>query len=207
MSPSEYIEMVKASCKKHKVRLVFKDSYSTNNCMGYFGEDTEHKTYDMELCISAKEKVAVWFPTFVHEHCHMRQWIEGSRYWLATEGRGRENSCDILWGFLDGKVKNRKINYHIGLVRDLELDCERRVLREIEKYDLPIDADVYAQQASAYVHSYNYIKEFKRWYPKGKSPYSVPEVWKELPTNLKGNYKDAPRYYINNVNRYCFGET
>lgn len=164
-SEKEFIKHVRRVCKEYNVKFLLKNTKKikiSDNifCGGYFEDFSKKKGV---LACAAKNKD--YLLLLVHEFSHMEQWIEQTQVWKNAKHSG---SIDE---WLDGKsICN--INSKIDKVKMLELDCERRALENIKKFNLPIDLKIYAQKANSYILFYNYIKETRKWSKPGKAPYS-----------------------------------
>lgn len=183
MTSSQFVEMVRRECKKHGVRFFLSKKpyvfYDGNRCNGYF--------YDLPrpvLAVAAGQSRKKWFKVLVHEYCHMLQWLDDAQVWHNSI------KADPFWQWFLGKKKlssRQAYKYAMYLV-DVELDCERRVLKMIKKFDLPIDAVQYAQNGNAYVYFYHLALKHRRWYDIGKEPYNSPKLVAQMPKHLKGNH-------------------
>ncbi len=80
--------------------------------------------------------------------------------------------------------------------KELELDCERRAVKKIKKFDLPLDVEEYIKQASAYIHYYNYMQLRRNNYTPGKEPYYNNTITSAMPKTLRGKYKRLPKNII-----------
>jgi hypothetical protein len=96
---------------------------------------------------------------------------------------------------LNGKeVPN--IEKALAKTRDMELDNEKRSVKLIKKWDLPIDVKVYTKKANAYVQFYNYMYLTRRWCNPSNSPARNPKVWKKMPASFRMNYEVMEEKYI-----------
>lgn len=155
----QFVNHVKAECRRFKVKCVF----SPNNTIfidganygGYF--DGKNKQL---VVTNGSERWIV--STLVHEFSHMEQWMYGDpSYYVKL--RGGHDSLQIMDDWINGKeFAPSTVTHAIGLVRDCELDCERRALINIEKYNLHLNVEHYCQEANAYVLSFNYVKKYRK---------------------------------------------
>lgn len=180
-----FVKHVRAECKKHGIKFLLKRSKyvivsKAIKCSGWF--DAE----DKELVVAGKSKN--WLHTLVHEYGHLTQWLDQCKEWKASE------SIENIDDWLNGK----KIKYPkraLARTRDLELDNEKRSVKIIKEWDLPIDIKLYTQRANAYVQFYNYIYYTRRWCTPSNTPYRNPRVYKHMPTVFKMNYKKMSDKY------------
>lgn len=114
-----------------------------------------------------------WFPTLIHEYSHMTRFLK--------DGRKFPKLSDL----------------------ELELDCEKRAVKIVNKYQLPINLNVYIPQANAYVMSYGIYEnpfDFLR-----KNPTEVRKVWSKMPLHFlrKSEYENPPQWFKEAVEKYC----
>ncbi len=176
-----FIQYVKQECKRTGITCIFKNTKSitlnkelNTKCSGYF--DSENK----ELVVSMKHADAL--SLLVHEYCHLTQWEEGIPLWEKAGTSGMK-----LDEWLEGKrIKN--IKTHIAVVRDLELDNEKRSVKMIKKWDLSINIKKYTKRANAYIHFYNYLFHTRRWSKPTNSPYTNKQVIKIMSYQFNMDY-------------------
>lgn len=163
MTPNnlKFVQHVKEQCAFYGVKCSLRPvkyvSLYGNKCSGWFDETVP------ELVVSMKRTDCI--EILVHEYSHLTQWVEGIELW----GRA-EVSLTKLWGWLDGK-NHRNMAEHIGVCRDLELDNEKRSVKNIKKFNLDIDPQQYIKRANAYVQFYNYLVISRKWSNPDNSPY------------------------------------
>jgi len=80
---------------------------------------------------------------------------------------------------------------HIDLVKELELDNEKRSVKIIKEFGLDscINVEDYTRKANAYIQFYNYIKTTRRWSDPKNSPYNNNTVIQAMPKVFRMNYK------------------
>ena len=182
-----FIDHVKAECKKHKIKLQLrpvKFLLLTGNikCGGYF--DSEER----RLVVATNNEDA-WLSLLVHEYGHLTQWAEGCKEWEeGCEGIGH------LEDWLAGKRK-KNIKQHIDKSRDLELDNEKRSVKLIKQWKLPIDIKDYIKRANAYVQFYNWMYYSRKWSKPGNSPYRNQAIYDAMPDTFRMNYKQMAKKY------------
>lgn len=179
MTEQEFVQFVKKECKYYGVKCrigkgVYVKFTDGERSSGYFDDGK------LELAVGGKN------PNFLsilaHEYCHMRQWVEKADVWVKTN----EEKSYIYWAkHLKGeKVEN--MDYHYDLMRDLELDNEKRTVQLIKDLNLPIDVRGYTKKANAYVMFYNYMKISGKWCRI--PPYTCERLMAELPDTFSMNY-------------------
>jgi hypothetical protein len=179
-----FIEEVIATCKLYGVRCSIRDvSYvklGGFKCGGWFDGE------DRELVCSMKHDKGL--ALLAHEFSHFHQWAENSDIWdLAS----RKNSHSAMHEWIEGK-QIRDIKKHIAICRDLEVDAEKRAVKMIKKYNLPIDIDEYIRGANAYIYFYNYILNIRRWSTPKNSPYRNKILIASMPKTFMKDYSVLP---------------
>ena len=158
-------------------------------CNGFFDE------IEKALYIATAKPLEEWFPTLVHESCHFDQWIQKDKIWKAYDRVCGDYSIDEVIAGNTPLTEAETLNY-LKLARNTELDCERRVIKKIKKFKLPIDAKKYAKNASAYIMFYTYLLKYRHWYVMGKEPYTCKKILKHMPDNLNGKFARLPKKLV-----------
>ena len=130
-----------------------------------------------------------WLRLFVRESCHMDQYFEQTPEWVASR-EGDSEVIDILDLWIQHKVElsPEQIEDYITRGRALELECEKRTLAKIAKYDLPIMKLVTIQKANAYLFFYRIVAETRQWYSEGEEPHLIAKIWRKMPPNFVEDY-------------------
>ncbi len=126
------------------LRLI-KDTYIDNNgvaCSGYFS--IRHR----QLVVAYGNPK--WFETAIHEYCHFLQYIEDCPIWKTFQ----KHKGKWWRGIMDNNPTSVKA--HFTAVRNVELDCEKRVVRMIEEYNLPISKEKHIQKSNYIMFLYKY---------------------------------------------------
>ena len=174
------------------------------------GGDSAYAGYFDETEDKGVLKVAAgaigWFEVFVHEYGHFTQWRDQCRPW-----RDLKDSCQIFDAWINtGKdFSDKTVDRAYKAVRNMELDCERRAVKLIKKFDLPIDVKSYIKKANVYIYYHAYIRKYRKWY-KDTAPYRSKRICKLMPTVFLGRqkYNVLPEKYEQLVTELCFkGET
>ena len=182
-----FIKDLQRRCKKYNVTFLMSGldyvQYGDGKSNGYFDPE------DKEMAISIGKPVEQWIDTLVHESCHFDQWVQNCKTWKDMMNE-KVDACTQLFEWLenDRKLSKEKALKMAYIMRDLELDNERRTIEKIKKYKLPINTKEYCQKAGAYITFYNYIGKHKKWYKIGKEPYNNKKIRSLMPTNLRGKY-------------------
>lgn len=150
-------------------------------------------------CAMAKPQKE-WNLIFLHEYCHYKQFKENSKEW--------NNFCKFgsnLWNWLNNKVEldSSKLMETVCAVRDLELDCEKRVVKIIEEYGLNhIDIKHYIKLSNVYVLFYSLLPKTRKWY--SKAPYNIKSIVDTVPDKFLDNYNIIPKKFELEVIKNCF---
>ena len=183
-----FMDHVKGHCKEVGIRCQIRPVkylvLSGNiRCSGYFCEET------MRLVVAGNSKD--WLGILVHEYAHLTQWQDKSTNIWKTGSTGVAHLDDWLGGKKIRSVKNA-----IEQSRDLELDNEKRSVKLIKKWQLPIDLKDYIKRANAYVQFYNYMRYSKSWSRPGNAPYSNKAIYEAMPGSFRMNYKKMNEKYV-----------
>jgi hypothetical protein len=176
----KFIEHVKSECVKYGVkcdlRAVKYLKYSSSmKVSGWFDGDKK------EL-VCAKNRHD-FLEILVHEFSHLTQWAEQCDVWVNIG-----NSYGEMDEWLKGK-QVRNIYYHLSKCRDLELDNEKRSVKNIKKFKLSIDIDRYIRKANAYVIFYNWMGVTRKWCTPKNSPYNNNKLIYSMSNKFNMNYK------------------
>ncbi len=202
MTPQAFITMIMEEVVASGIKFeITKGRYVScgSLCSGYFEVDEKNEGI---LKVAGGRKG--WFSVLVHEYCHFTQWRDNCKPW-----RDLKNSSDFEdWCSGKQDFPEKVIDRHFKAVRNMELDCERRSIRLIKKYDLPIDIKSYVKAANAYIYFHAYIRKYRTWY-KGISPYRSKRICKIMPVVFLGRdkYNIMPEKYEQLVNEICFKGT
>ena len=202
-SISSFISHVKAVAQQNNVKLhlpknKFIDDGDGRLCNGYFNDDPKPV-----LAVALGKPQEEWLPILVHEFGHMNQWIESHPYWTGLRGAKGEAS-DLLDQWLEGTEFTQKIisSFTKALI-NVEYDCECRTLKEIKKFNLPIDKEIYIQKSLSYVLFYHVVRKTRKWYTPGLEPYMIPEVFSAMPKTMDINIHNPDPQLIEIIEKYC----
>lgn len=136
---------------------------------GYFCEQ------DKILYCRINDKDESWFEIFVHEYCHFLQHLDNkftnSSYW------------DDMDAWLLGKKKRlsrKRLDRCFRVVMNCELDCEKRAVKLIKRYNLPINVKTYTKKANVYILFYTMVRKYRKWYKR--LPTAIPELYNMMPS-------------------------
>lgn len=180
-------EDIRKKAKLHGIKIKINKNSSTiyiddekTRVAGYF--DSEEKV----LAVAAKMDTKDWVSTFIHESCHMDQWIENTFMWDKLS-----HGYALFFDWLTNKkiVKREVLEECVQDIIRLEKDCEIRSVAKIKKYGIDIDVKRYIKIANSYLYAYLYFLEVKKWIPK---IYSFEEVWQTAPSRFPKEHKKIP---------------
>ena len=187
-----FIKSIVETCKVHNVPLsmtktdVVKCPPENIECAGYFDDNPLH------FATACKGHYNNWLGIFVHESCHLDQWLENSENWIVDIS-GYDDSPLVIfdrWITNQIEISEETKKQVIDFIVNLELDCELRTVEKIKKYNLPINLNKYIQMSNAYVWSYRLIGETRNW--NFSSIYSLPNVWSKMPNHFTNDYSILP---------------
>lgn len=139
-------------------------------CSGYFDEKNL-------VVATNKKNVREWLDILIHESCHLDQFLERSKLWVSDN----ESLC-VVEGWVNKKnISEQRRDRGFTNTVALELDCEKRTIAKIKKYDLDINKEEYIQKANSYLFAYLYALIYRKWYP---TPYENPRIWRKMPKNF-----------------------
>jgi hypothetical protein len=185
-----FFDSTKETAKLNGVKLIISKSKTlklSNNvrCFGYFQGFKNGKAI---LKIATGLEESFWFPIFVHESCHMEQWIGNTKEWFSSD------KLDIVDEWIGGKEYDKKTVYKSTLASiNLELDCEKRTVKKIKKWNLPINTETYIQKANGYVLFYNYAMKKRKWCHPDSSPHRNKMIYSKMPKTWLRDYSKIPK--------------
>ena len=127
-----------------------------------------------------------WLPILIHESCHMDQWAENADEWTNNMIDETKEAADYIDEWIAGNdFWEETLDKVFLAAKNVEKDCEKRTIEKIEKYNLPINKEIYAQKSNAYVHFYEHIRKTRKWWSsEQKPPYEQVSVWGVAPKQI-----------------------
>lgn len=173
----KFIKDLRKDCKKNGIKIELKPSVQIFSnpglkCLGYFSHH--------EKVIKVAKNNNQYLAVLIHEAQHLCQYLENTIEWQKDEQFGNQAFED----WINGKeIKN--IGRAITNLLALELDCERRALKKITEYDLPINSSTYIQRTNQMCQYYRFVQKYRRWNNK---PFTF---FEQFPTRFmsEGWYK------------------
>jgi hypothetical protein len=149
------------------LEYVDKVDADTLPCSGYFDEKS--------LVVAVKaSKVIDWLDVLVHESCHLDQFLEKAKVWSADK-----DSLVLVEGWIANKnISFARASKGFKNTIALELDCEKRTIRKLKKYNIKFNEKHYIQKANAYLYSYGYTLKYRKWLPQ---PYRNKKIVQNMP--------------------------
>lgn len=149
-------------------------------CSGYFDE--------RDLIVATKKDD--WFDVFVHESCHLDQFLENIEIYKVSD-----NSLSVIENWLSGKKYSQPTllrSFKNNIL--LELDCEIRTVKKLKKHKIKIDLNQYKKQANAYLFSYWATFRDRKWFD---FPYHNTAIVNKMPSKFL-----PEKEYLNPENQY-----
>ncbi len=201
VSAAAFLVHVDNVCKEHGAKFELRrgkrvDSGDGIFCHGYF-EDHGTPT----LCCAAGNGVEALLPILVHEFAHCTQWIDDTSVW-------RDAKAEKIFPWVSHRTEltSRQADKYFKAARMLEYDAEKRAVKLIKRWGLPIQLPRYIRTANAYLAFYRLMRDYRTWYTT--APYDVPEIVALMPTKfLSLRQLDNPSdEYRRLVLKYCIAK-
>lgn len=189
-----YVRDIEKLAKKHNVKVVFHDTeFLPRGDAGLFGDKP---TAMLEVATNCP--FDMWFPVLIHEANHMKQWIAKIPEWknATLDSFFGIDALDLIenWHNKELELTKEQFTSYIKKIIDVELDCEKRTVLDMIKYNLPFDRLKYIQQSNAYIYFYSIMWYTRKWNKPGYAPHNVEGVWKFMPTHFDNDYLNVPEH-------------
>jgi hypothetical protein len=159
-----------ATCYSNNVTLKLLYQKQINlgkiKCSGMFDQKS--------LQVAINNDLEIWLGVLVHESCHMDQYIEDMPIWREIDPYLRRVD---RW-LADPQYKILKKAESFERVIELELDCEKRAVKKIKDYNLPLSLEEYVKGANSYLFAYGATMLHRKWF---KHPYKKESIKKKMP--------------------------
>ena len=194
-----FIQAEIAHCNQNKIRIeIFKD-LNLDDCSGHFSDYPKPC-----LTVHSNDKIADWLPIFIHESCHKDQCLEQTDIWHRKIG----NEYDALeifdmWLEYHVELDQGQLQSVLDIIVQVELDCERRSVEKIKKYNLDINVMEYIQKANSYIWYYHAVAHTRK-YSELASPYVNPKVWSKMPLDFSKNYSKIDSKLLKLFLKNCY---
>lgn len=184
----KFLKFVIKDCESEgvRVRLVkAKKVYNGGIGLSGFFSDTE-----MEIAVAVRCPLSHWLGVLVHEYSHFCQWRENCKVWRESTGIALSDAISLvdMWLNKDIELSPKQRQLYINKTISVELDCEKRAVRLIKQYNLPLNINEYIQKANAYLASYQAKAVMRKWTKPGKAAYTFEEIWTSMPKTFTYPY-------------------
>lgn len=175
-----FINLVYSECLHFGIKVILKDTTyireDGQEISGYFSAESK------ELVVAKNN--SSWEETLIHEFCHFKQWSENCEEWsnLMITPTIEANELFDLWLKKEIELSPEQLKKYIDLIIDLELDCEKRTVEMIRKYNLPVDTKRYIKKANVYLRFYKVVEHHRKW---TNEIIYIPKLWKKMPGTFK----------------------
>jgi hypothetical protein len=163
---------------------------------GYWDDSNENH---LVFACAIGKPIKKWGPIFAHEYCHFLQWKDKDQLWYDYQSISVDENYKIYHNL---PIEKDRLEFCLNTYRDVELDCEKRTVKLLKKYKVPVDITEYIRGANAYVHFYNYIKRYRKWYPPKKMPYACRALHRLASPTFEENYDEIPKHMVKAYERY-----
>jgi hypothetical protein len=182
----KFIKFVIRDCASEgvKVRLVKGEKVYDGGLFisGYFSDETK------EIAVAIRCPLSHWLGVLVHEYAHFCQWRENCKAWRECTNTSIADAGSLIhmWMSKDIELTEKQKQLYLNKTIALELDCEKRAVRLIKQYRLPLDIKEYVQKANAYLASYQAKGVIRKW--TSRAAYDIEEIWTSMPTTFTYPY-------------------
>jgi hypothetical protein len=199
-SAQEYVNQIFTLCGQHGVRVNWIDApsveFSPNMfTSGYFDEET--------LTVAIGKPVNEWLQVFVHESCHLQQYLFNKPLW-SKKTVGVDPCLAMDWWLeKDKEYTKPQLKAIFDAVTMLERDCEQKAVQVIKNYNLPIGVTDYIKRANSYLFFYHLVRDYRKWYNK-QPPYRSEEIVKLMPGHAILNRHVLPKNIMKIFHKECY---
>lgn len=174
---NQFVKFVRNHLKQYGGKLIIGRGENVNcngiMCPGFFD--------DKSLIIKIGGNDPSFLSTLVHEYCHFLQYLNNIKVYQKSD-----KASVIVENWLLGKDYDAQIlKRAFFLVRAMERDCEKRAVKIIKQFNLPINIKIYAKQANCYIYTHFLMEETRKYWMYKKSPYKSRVVMKLMPSTMK----------------------
>ena len=189
-SVKKFLNDLIEECQNNNVtlKLEYKKNIALYNTKfdGYFAASNP-----LVLAVATKKDLDKWLEVLVHESCHLDQHLEET---FSIE----IDNFKILNDWISGTPqKKTKVIQAVNTIKKYELDCEKRGVEKIIKYNLPIDTELYIKKSNIYIFYYNWVLE-NRSFGKGKIYNN--EILELINSTFYKSYSKTPVFLQNHFN-------
>ena len=73
-------------------------------------------------------------------------------------------------------------------MQSLELDCEKRAVKLLDKWNIDYDKTLYIRGANAYMYFFEYLKITRQWCHPYNTPSTNEQLLAVMPSTFLGDY-------------------
>ena len=153
-----FISLIEKGLKQKKGKLLLIPSGKTKSF-----EDGQFSEADMEIKCTVDLSSNYWVGVLAHEYSHFIQCSENLDIWNNFQEKMTwiKNDDDIFTG--KSKIRKAKRKIIIASIIKLELDCDKKAVGIIKKYNLPVDLKEYVSKANIVLYKYVFWGEYGHW--------------------------------------------
>ena len=145
-----------------------------------------------------------WFEVFIHEYCHFLQELDKTYEPVKPNSDDESAWCSYdSWLKGDIELEPKILAKYTTIIRNCEIDCEKRTIELIKRNKLEIDTFRYTQEANVYALFYTLATKYRMWYVE-TGPLSIPELVDMMPTEIKKSWHRVPKEFERIVREKCF---
>lgn len=179
----DFIQHVRNHLEEHNFKLIFAKSHQVNTgtgfrCSGFFDES--------KRVIRVAKKSANWLQTLVHEYCHFLDYLESSNRQLVKE----DKALAICEKYVRGDIcPSKRVISAFRTAAHMEWKCDRRAVKIIQEWNLPINTTTYIREANLYVYLYHLYCKYRTFKAKEPSTYLL----RRMPATFRvRSYRGVP---------------
>ena len=161
-----------------------------NNLRNSFGSSNGlFEEASRRIIIAANSEPKFYIPVLAHEISHMVQCVTQTPIWQYNEDC--LNKCHIFdWVEYKRDHRPKTVFNSIFSTQLMEQEADKLAVKDIKKYNLPLNIEQYIQFSNSYVLFYSLMFKYRLWATaKYASPYYI---HKYMPKKFI-NYKDFNR--------------
>lgn len=189
------INSIRRKAQRYKVQmrfgvgpLVHTDENDTEGSCGYFwGKDGRKPA---ELAIALGNPFSRWILILIHESCHMDQEYDKKISQQTKDRWNNDMTAFVEWQQGLKQCNKAQVLKYMESTIDCELDCEKRSVEKIIKWNLPLDTRDYIQKANTYLFGHVLVAQRRKWY---NNIYNVKTVYNLAPKFFVEDYTKVPK--------------
>lgn len=143
--------------------------YNSKHSYNFFNDDPKPELYVNYF----SEHIDDWFTIYIHEYGHFLQWKNEWEKWEPYN-----KYVVSMNSYLDNE-NNTVTRKTVRKIQEIEIDCEKKVLKLIKKHKLHIDVAEYTQNTNLYIYCHIFFRKYRKFY----TPYNK-ELLQMMPKKL-----------------------